>query len=482
MELLPVLEKATEATKEELRKTVEELASRFSEPSWLVDSRWQAWEQCSATSMPNERDEGWRRTDIAALDLSSLKTSILSNTVEAESLQECTEWVTEALSHFDKTAGVLFQGAKQKGFFHLDKDLKEKGVIFCDIATAILKHPDKLKKYFTASTGTVPGASPDPNVDGKFALLARALFNCGLFLFIPRGVVIADPLIYALDLSGSRGEVILPRTLVIAEENSQATLVYATGPNSKADPGSKTSTLTLLSQFAEVYVSQNARVSYLELQNYADDVFMVNKSSCIVDRDARYESLTLALGGRQTKSDMATILREPGATSEVLGIILGAANEKFSFNTIQEHSAPDTKSDINFRTALKDKSSSIYQGIVRVAKIAQRTDAYQSNKNLLLDSTATADSIPKLEILADDVKCAHGATVGPVDRDQIFYLMSRGISRKMSEQLIVLGFFRQTLERFPFQQALSWLSDAVARKIQGGHAEGSAIEFFEELE
>ncbi|MBX9685225.1 MAG: SufD family Fe-S cluster assembly protein, partial [Candidatus Obscuribacterales bacterium] len=142
----------------------------------------------------------------------------------------------------------------------------------------------------------------------------------------------------------------------------------------------------------------------------------------------------------------------------------------------------DTKSDINFRVALREKAASVYQGIVRVAKVAQRTDAFQSNKNLLLDGTATADSIPKLEILADDVKCAHGATVGPVDREQIFYLMSRGVSRAVAEQLVVLGFFRQTLEQFPFKAGLTWLSEAVSRKMHGGTLDASATDFFAEPE
>lgn len=537
MELLPVLEKATEATKEELRKTVEELATRFSEPAWLVDSRWQAWEHCSNTPFPTERDEGWRRTDIGSLDLSALRTSLLSSTSEIDSLKiaggstahaggNIPPWVDDALAHFEKKAGVLFQGAKQNGFYYLDPALKEKGVIFCDIATAVSMHADKLKPYLAGA-----GNSEE---DGKFGLLTKALFNCGMFVYVPRGVEIKDPLIFALDLSGSKGEAILPRSLVVAEDMSKVTIVYALGPSSanqaksaavldaaakaaststsglaaesesaSASASSKSSKaagtksalsemttasspaahnpgLTLLSQYAEIHVKPSAHVAYLELQEYGNDVFMVNKFNCIVDRDGRYESLTLALGGRQTKSDMATNLRAPGATSEVLGIVLGANNEKFSFNTIQDHSAADTKSNIIFRTALKDKSSSIYQGIVRVAKVAQRTDAYQSNKNLLLDGTATADSIPKLEILADDVKCAHGATVGPVDREQIFYLMSRGITRQVAEQLIVLGFFRQTLERFPYQEALSWLSEAVTRKIQG--EDSAAADFFEDFE
>jgi Fe-S cluster assembly protein SufD len=229
-----------------------------------------------------------------------------------------------------------------------------------------------------------------------------------------------------------------------------------------------------------MHVKPSAKVTYLEAQLQGDEIFLVNRSTCLVDRDGRYESLTLALGGCQTKSDMATILRAPGASSGILGVVLGSGEEKFSFNTIQEHTATDTTSDINFRVALKDKSSSVYEGIVRVAKVAQRTSAYQSNKNLLLDGTATADSIPKLEILADDVKCSHGATVGPVDREQIFYLMSRGVSRSVAEQLVVLGFFRQTLEQFSFNTGLSWLSENVSRKMHGGTIDASATDFFVE--
>jgi Fe-S cluster assembly protein SufD len=206
---------------------------------------------------------------------------------------------------------------------------------------------------------------------------------------------------------------------------------------------------------------------------------MVGTSNCHVSRDARYETLALALGGHQIKSDLATRLDAPGANSDVYGIVLGAGREKYSFNTIQGHDAPDTTSNINFRVALKNQSSSVYQGIVRVDKIAQRTNAFQSNKNLLLDSDAKADSIPKLEILADDVKCSHGATVGPVDREQIFYLMSRGLSEKQAEELVVLGFFRQVVELFSMEEAQSWLSELVATKI---HGEGSHVDFFGDLE
>lgn len=458
------------------KQTVEEMASRLAEPAWLLDNRLAAWEAYFKTPMPSDREEGWKRSKISSLDLGGLQTANLPAAQPCADDSQAPAWLSTILKHFDeKPSGVLFQSTKGPGFYFVDKALEAKGVILCDIATAVEKHADKVKPYLI---GTL-----DVEEDGKFGLLSKALFNCGLFLYIPRGVEISSPFFYAVDLEndGSNGFAVMPRNLVIAEDLSSAKLAYvihSTVSEKKSEAPLPTS---LLSQYFEMHVKPSAKLSFLEVQQQNDDVFMVNRSNCLVDRDGHYESLTLAMGGCQTKSDMATVLRAPGASSEILGVVFGAGEEKFSFNTIQDHAASDTKSDITFRVALREKSSSVYQGIVRVAKIAQRTDAYQSNKNLLLDGTATADSIPKLEILADDVKCAHGATVGPVDREQIFYLMSRGVSRTVAEKLIVLGFFRQTLEKSPFKVALSWLSDVISKKIHGGKLDAEAEDFFAEI-
>src|SRR4030095_7410926 len=149
----------------------------------------------------------------------------------------------------------------------------------------------------------------------------------------------------------------------------------------------------------------------------------VGRAQAEVGRDAQFTSLAVATGGRQTKSDIATVLNALGVSNEVLGIVLGSRRENYSFDTIEQHNAHDTRSNINFRVALKDAAASVYQGTIKVAKAAQKTNTYQQNKNLLLGGEARADSIPRLEILADDVKCSHGATVGPVDKEQLFYLM-----------------------------------------------------------
>ncbi len=483
------------------KQTVEELASRLSEPAWLLEHRLEAFERYYKTPMPGNRDEGWKRTDLQSLDLASLRTAQIHAAKELDKLPQLPECLKEVCQQYREAAGVLYQSVNEAGFYTLDPDLSKKGVILCDMATAVVKYQDKVKAYIKHAE----------EADGKFTLLSKALFNCGMFLYVPANLEIDKPFIYALDLdsackkkkdqscagktssdqsdqidaSPDSGLAVLPRSLVLAEKFSRFKLVSILGSTeNKAQELQKTEAGTgrynLLSQYLDIFVGAQAKVSYLDFQQQASDTFTVSRSNSYVERDGRYESLTLALGACQTKSDMATILKEAGASSEVLGIVLGAGKEKFSFNTIQEHKAPDTKSEIIFRVALKEHSSSVYEGIVVVDKVAQRTDAYQSNKNLLLDGSATADSIPKLEILADDVKCSHGATVGPVDREQIFYLMSRGVSRQIAEQLIVLGFFRQTLARSPFTDALSWLSHAVARKIHQGKLADIESDFFAE--
>ena len=194
-------------------------------------------------------------------------------------------------------------------------------------------------------------------------------------------------------------------------------------------------------------------------------MFAVTHCNNEIVRHALLNSLTVGLSGLQLKTDIRTNLRGAGSESEVLGIIFGDKSESFSFNTIQDHNAPNTRSNINFKVVLKDQSTSIYQGIIRVAKDAQKTDDFQSNKNLLLGQKAKADTIPKLEILADDVKCSHGATVGPVDREQVFYLMSRGLAAAQAEELIVGGFVRQILESCPIPGAADWIESLISQKI-----------------
>jgi Fe-S cluster assembly protein SufD len=415
------------------RESVKELTTKLSEPTWLADSRLEAWEAYLQRPMPTVRDEDWRRTDVGSLDLTRLQT---------ETLRRAN--LDAVLQHF--TAAT-----------ELTDELKQQGVTFCDIATAVEKHGDKVRGYVLDSE-----SAPD-----KFSLLNRALFNSGVFVHVPRNVAVSTPLLIGLELADDAvgegyGAAVFPRLIVVAEDNSSVDVIVYLKSRDGAVERAESS---LASALVDVHVKPGARVNYLEVQDFAHNVFYVERLNSNVDRDGTFNSLSIAMGGKQTKADIATYLEAPGSNSSVLGAVLGSERSKFSYNTIQEHNAPDTTSDINFRVALKDKSSSVYQGIIRVDKTAQRTNAFQSNKNLLLGGDAKADSIPKLEILADDVKCSHGATVGPVDREQLFYLRSRGLTEIESEQLVVLGFFRKVLEQFPVASTMDWLTEVISEKI-----------------
>jgi Fe-S cluster assembly protein SufD len=445
------------------RERVDKLATK--EPQWLKQSRVSAWEAYLQTPMPTIRDEDWHKTEIDSLNLSNLQAADLANGAIKKS-ETAPQWLTIGLKHLSKRSGVLSEGA-----YKLDEAVPEvlskQGVIFCSLKEALQKHADLLKPYIEKHLATASGA--------KFVLMNNALFNAGTFLYIPKNVVVDAPFVTFTNLGqlghngnkveglqGIQGIAVFPRLVVVLEANSKADLVNVLTSEESAQA---TETHSLVNTSIEVYVRTGAKLNYLELQRFSSDVFAITRNNNEISKDGSFYSLTVGLGGFQLKSDFRTDLVESGAASDIQGIIFGDESEHYSFNTIQDHDAPSTTSNINFHVALKDQSTSIYQGIIKVDKKAQKTDSFQSNKNLLLGKDAKADSIPKLEILADDVKCAHGATVGPVDKEQIFYLQSRGLTASESEELIVSGFFHKVLETCPITGAIDWIDTLIADKI-----------------
>jgi len=444
------------------RERVDTLSNRCDEPKWLQKERSAAWELYLQTSMPTVRDEEWRRTDIDSLTLSQLTTVELGS--EKGSQSDMPDWFSFGLKHFENAAGVVAVHGNRVWTKELSAELREKGVIFCDLQTAFANYSELIQKKFASDSPTYCSSS----LKSKFALMNQALFNGGFFLYVPQNVVVDVPFVALVSVDESGETASIPRIFVSCGANSKASLVQAflhQRSDHKIADNALYDALSLSNALIEMSVGENAKLDYVEVQNFHSNVFAVSETHTAVARNGRFASLTIALGGSQIKSDIITTLQDRGASSEVLGVVLGDDSEKFNFNTVQEHNAADTKSDINFRVALKGQSSSVYQGIIRVAKVAQRTDAYQSNKNLLLGEKARADSIPKLEILTDDVKCSHGATVGPIDKEQLFYLMSRGLDRKESEELVVGGFFRQVVEACGIKGVPEWIGDLVGEKI-----------------
>jgi Fe-S cluster assembly protein SufD len=293
--------------------------------------------------------------------------------------------------------------------------------------------------------------------DEKFAAHNAAMWKHGLLVVVPRGVVVEQPLYVRVTSSVDGGSVFF-RLLVIAEEGSQATVIEEYASSSSEVAGYSNAV-------AELFVEQAARLEYVSLQNLSNETWHFATHHARVGRDAELDWVAGGFGSKKGKTRIQNDLAGPGATSRVTGAYFADGEQHLDYDTFQEHIAPNTTSDFAFKGALRDKATAVWRGMIRVEKDAQKTNAYQENRNLMLSKQAHADSIPGLEILANDVRCTHGATLGQVDREQLFYLMARGLSRAEAERLIVRGFFQDILDRIELEPVRETLGEALEARI-----------------
>jgi Fe-S cluster assembly protein SufD len=302
--------------------------------------------------------------------------------------------------------------------------------------------------------GTLVGA------DDKFTAHNAASWEHGLLVRVPKGVEREQPL-YVRVVNSSPGGSLFWRLLVVAEEGARFTLIE--------EYASATPDLAAYSNAAvELFVERGAKLEYVSLQNLSRGTWHFATHHARVERDAELDWVTGGFGSRKGKTRIQNDLAGQGATSRVTGAYFADGEQHLDFDTFQEHIAPNTTSDFAFKGALRDEASTVWRGMIRVEPEAQRTNAYQENRNLLLSERAHADSIPGLEILANDVRCTHGATLGQVDREQLFYLMSRGLSRSEAERLIVRGFFQDVLDRIELEPVREALAEALEARIPQG--------------
>ena len=293
--------------------------------------------------------------------------------------------------------------------------------------------------------------------DGKFTAHNAAHWRHGLLVRVPKGLVLEQPLYVRVTNSVEDGSLFW-RLLVIAEPESRFTLIEE---YSSATPG-----LAGYSNAAvELFVEQAAKLEYVSLQNLSQETWHFATHHAKVDRDAELDWVAGGFGSKKGKIRIQNDLAGPGATSRVTGAYFADGNQHIDYDTFQEHIAPNTTSDFAFKGALRDQATTVWRGMIRVEQEAQKTNAYQENRNLLLSPKAHADAIPGLEILANDVRCTHGATLGQVDREQLFYLMARGLPRSDAERLIVRGFFQDVLDRIELEPVREALAEALEARI-----------------
>ena len=430
------------------RRAVEELSWKRGEPEWVRARRLDAWSVYEATPMPSRTDEEWRRTDIRRLPIDQVY-PYAGLDRRAGSLSDLPPALVESLGEAALRSGLLVQVDASTAYAEFDPALVEKGVVFTDLATAIERYPDLVQRYFMTEA-----VKPS---DNKFAALHAAFWSGGVFVYVPANTQVALPLRSHV-WAETPGAAIFAHTLVVAEEGASVVLIDAWASPTADEP-------VIASNVVEIIAGEAAQVRYIQLQDWGRNVWNFTTQRGLVQQDAVVNTLNVGLGSRLSKAFIASHLVGPGGTAEMLGLYFADDAQHLDHQTRQWHIAPYATSDLLFKGALKDRARTVFSGLIKVFPHAQRTDAYQANRNLILSPTARADTIPNLEIGANDVRCTHGATVGQVEEEYIFYLMSRGISRTEAVKLIVDGFFDEVIERVPVEEVQADVRAAIARKI-----------------
>jgi len=431
------------------REAMEALSIGRDEPRWLVQKRYEAWARYQELAPPF-----WRRTDLRKLKWQELIPYAPPQAAVTD-LGALPPKLHEALAAYGQRGGLLLQRDSRRVYLELAEEVKAQGVIFTDLDTAAREHPDLVQQYFMAEG--VPVTSD------KYTALHGAFWSGGTFLYVPKNVDVTLPLVSVLWIEMPRLAV-LPPTLLVAEAGSRVTLV-----SELLSVGCEDCPDTYHGGVTELYVGPDAQVRYVNTQDLGRHVYDLRSQAALLDRDSRLDWITATLGGRVSRSSQYTFLRQPGGEARVTGLYLPDGRQHLAFDTLQEHAAENCTSDLLYHGALLGKSRAVYEGTIRVLPGAQNTNAYQDDRNLILSPKARADSVPQLEIEANEVRCTHGATMSQVDQDQVLYLMSRGIPRQEAVRLIVEGFFQPVLDRLPpsLEGLKGRLTQVIASKIRG---------------
>ncbi len=415
-----------------------EMIPTFGDAKFMKTYQQKAWEAFQTMVIPKRSEEAWRRTDLRQFSRQSFS---MPNGTAGKSAD------IEFILKPEQSAGKVVINDSDV-IIELDKELAEKGVIFSDLKTAIKDYPAEVE----IALGQVVDSSED-----IFSSMTAAFSGNGIFLYVPKGVEIETPLQSKLAFSSS-GTVNLSHLVVWMEENSNATLIHEYSSEEEA--------ASMHSGIVEIHVGQAAKLDVIELQAFGKNIWNFTHERASIDKDGKLNWVYGSFGSHLTKSFINIDLIGPGAEGKLAGFYFSDGNQHFDHDTQQNHLAPDTFSDMLFKGALKDESRSVWQGMIYVAPDAQRIDGYQSNPNLILDDDARADSIPGLEILADDVRCSHGATIGKIDENEVFYINSRGLPEEDAERLLVSGFFDPVIENAKKTEIRNKLHEMVLDKLE----------------
>jgi Fe-S cluster assembly protein SufD len=412
-------------------------------PEWLHDFKTTAVDEFEKLPLPSRRDEMWRFSNLKALDPQDFTPARRVAAEHAERL------ITSSVE-LEQTCGSLVFANDQFLKRQVDPELEAAGVLWLPLSAALQTHSDLVRRFFLQN-GSPLGSS-------KFHALHQASVTEGAFLYVPQGVCLSAPLQTFRWLAGS-GQAVYPHTLVVAEEGSAVTVVDWFKTSGEARNFS--------CGITDLHVGAGATVRYASVQQWSRQTVSIHNNTTTVATGGAATHLSLHLGGQFSRSESLSRLNGVGARSDMLAATVADEAQEFDQRTLQDHRSPETYSDLLYKNALYDEAKTIVSGLIRVEPHAHRTDAFQKVRNLILSPNAEANSLPGLEILADDVRCSHGATTGEIDADELFYMQARGIPAKDAYRLITFGFLNEVLERFPDEVVKDALQKALRTRVAG---------------
>jgi FeS assembly protein SufB len=432
------------------RSAVEELSRQKGEPEWMLQKRLQAWDLYESMETPLGR-----RGDLGTLRMfSNFKFQLLSPYVPSNDNGKLPAPIERSLQEalVDQRSGLVVQRNASVVRTELDEELKSKGVILTDLDSAVRDYPELVQQYFM--TSCVPVNST------KYTALHAAFWSGGAFLYIPKGVEIEDPILSQVWID-TPASATFAHTLIIAEELSSVRYVEE---HNSAFGGEEPS---LLDGVVEVYTKNAAHVEFSNMQDLGQNVWTITNKNAVHEKDGSTTWVLADLGSKVMLSNIGLGLTGSGSVGELVGVFFTDHDQRYSINTLSDHASTATNAETLVKGVLTDESRVEFIGMIRVQPKAQQTASFLSDHTLLLSDKCRAESIPSLEIGANEVSASHGATTGKIDEEQLFYLMVRGIAREEAERIIVQGFFEPVLQRIPLENLRNRLRRSIVRRMRG---------------
>lgn len=429
--------------------TIPEAAAELERgPEWLRSARKSSRETFNETPLPRRGLHLWRYTDPGEF-LVRPDTIKDSPAVEHDDDAVAIEKNHLAEGHL---AGLVVDLGGRDVHFYGTEALAEQGVVVTTLSEAVTRHTELVERHLYTLVN---------NAMGKFEALNGALWNDGIFVYVPDGKTIEKPL-HLIRQAGKNGSAFFPRLLVVVGRNSEMTLIdeYAGGSTSIDEGTSQTNAAV------EIKAGHDSRVRYVSVQRQGTGSNSYLSHRAKIGPGATMLTVPLAFGGNISKANFGVTLAGAGADSRMYGMLFGSGRQHFDNHTMHEHTVGTTTSDIDFKVVLRDRAVSAYTGLIKIDQDAKTCEAYQENRNLLLNRGPKAETIPELEILNEDVKCSHGATIGPIDPESVFYLTSRGIDRDRAIRMIVSGFVEATLKTIP-EDLRERITNFVTARLEG---------------